>query len=138
MKKQIVVNKQTGERFETTRWLSVADAVRITGYNSLRSAWRPIAGNGGEIEVSPGAIEGFGSYLKPATAVVVAAPAQAQAVARWQDQPATQAQLDYLAKLRVRVELPLTKAQASRMIDAAREGDAALEYEDGPYTGEVY
>ena len=136
MKKQIVVNKQTGERFETTRWLSVADAVRITGYNSLRSAWRPIAGNGGEIEVSPGAIEGFGSYLKPATAVVVAAPAQA--VARWQDQPATQAQLDYLAKLRVRVELPLTKAQASRMIDAAREGDAALEYEDGPYTGEVY
>ncbi len=135
MKKQIVVNKQTGERFETTRWLSVADAVRITGYNGLRSVWRPIAGNGGEIEVSPGAIEGFGSYLKPEAA---AAPVQAQATVRWQDQPATQAQLDYLAKLRVRVELPLTKAQASRLIDAAREGDAALEYEDGPYTGEVY
>jgi hypothetical protein len=135
MKKQIVVNKQTGERFETTRWLSVADAVRITGYNSLRSVWRPIAGSGGEVEVSPGAIECFGSHLKPEA---VAAPVQAQTTVRWQDQPATQAQLDYLAKLRVRVELPLTKAQASRLIDAAREGDAALEYEDGPYTGEVY
>lgn len=56
----------------------------------------------------------------------------------WKNQPATEKQLDYLAKLRVRFELPLTKSQASRMIDAAREGDAALEYEDGSSTSEVY
>jgi hypothetical protein len=140
MAKQIVVNKQTGERFETTTWLRTAEVVRITGNNGLRSCWKPIAENGGELQLFAGEIAMFGKYLRPVVSqpkpsAVQAAPMQT----RWQNEPATEKQLDYLAKLRVRFELPLTKGQASRLIDAAREGDAAIEYEDGPSSiGEVY
>jgi hypothetical protein len=138
MAKQVVVNRETGERFETTRWLSVADASRITGYNGIRSAWKSIV-HGGEVTLGSSEIGLFGSYLRPVvTQKPVAVVAQTASPMRWQDQPATARQLQFLAKLRVRFDLPLTKGQASRLIDAALEGDAAIEYEDGPSTSEVY
>jgi hypothetical protein len=62
----------------------------------------------------------------------------ARGTGNWRDEPASKKQLDYLAALRVRVNGPLTKGQASRMIDAARQGDAALQYEDGTGATEVY
>jgi hypothetical protein len=136
MTKQIVINRETGEKFEATDYLRVADAVRISGYNSIRSEWGRVM-QGEEVELSAAKIEGLGRYLRP---VVAQAPAvqTPQIKHDWRDDPASEKQLGYLRDLGVRIGGPLTKRQASQMIDAARQGDAALDYQDGPANTEVY
>jgi hypothetical protein len=82
----------------------------------------------------------FKQYGREQAAPVAAAPRQA---VRWQDQPATDRQLEYLSDLGVKTEPGMTKGRASELIDAAKGGDG-VEYLGGQYAegmqsiGEVY
>ena len=138
MAHQIVINEETGEKFETTSYLNVAAAVRLSGCNDIRTAWKRVL-TGEQVAISAYKIEELGRHLKPYMEPALATAQAPQARRDWRDDPATQKQLDYLAVLRVQVNGPLTKGQASRMIEAAKQGDAALQYADGPTSiGEVY
>ena len=72
-----------------------------------------------------------------------AAHAAARPAQRWQDQPATTRQIEYLVALGVAVEPGMTKGRASELIDAAK-GQDGIEYLGGQYAegmqsiGEVY
>jgi hypothetical protein len=73
----------------------------------------------------------------------VAPVAAARQATRWQDQPATTRQIEYLVALGVAVEPGMTKSRASELIDAAK-GQDGIEYLGGQYAegmqsiGEVY
>lgn len=67
----------------------------------------------------------FAQYGREQDVPVAAAPRQA---VRWQDQPATDRQLEYLSSLGVKNEPGMTKGRASMLIDAAKNGDGVESY----------
>jgi hypothetical protein len=125
------VTDKNGNRFTTTQRLLTKEVVRITGLNGIRGDWEKVQ-QGQVVQLSDYAIEKLSRYLRP-----VSSP-QSTTQMRWQDEPATKAQLDYLAVLRVHIDGTLTKGQASAMIEAAKRGDAAVQYDDGAGSTEVY